>query len=155
MHKGETLHLRGCFTQMKFIAGQTLPEIERRLGFRAGRLSQGAYVAQAGELPGLHGFNLMGYNQIPGDRFKTNGSYDQSKANAMYPGTDAVKLRQLVLSAWQLSGPDSLVKVLPVIPHTDRETYPPGSGVPQWEVTEPIRSRVIAEVEPYGRFSFV
>lgn len=155
MKKGETLHLRGCFTQMKFIAGQTLPEIERRLGVRAGRLSKGAYIVQAGELPGLHGFNLLAYSQIPGDRFKTGSSYDQGKANGMFPGTDPVKLRQLVLSNWEVSGRDSLVKVIPVIPHTEHETYPSGSGVPQWELTEPIRSRVIAEVEPYGRFSFV
>ena len=139
---------------MKFIAGQTLPEIERRLGFRTDRLSGGAFIAQASELPGLYAFNPMAYSQISGDRFQTNGNYDANKANALFPNTDAIKLREIVLGIWPLSGPDSLVKVLPVIAHSATETYPPGSGVPQWEITAPIRSRVVAFVQPYGRFTF-
>jgi hypothetical protein len=153
MHTGETIHPKGCFTQLKYIAGQSLPEIERRLGFRTGRLSKGAYIVQASELPGINEFNLLGYSQVSGDRFKTNGAYDQKKLNAMSGNADAVKLRTMVRSGWQISGPDSLVKVIPVIPHSDSETYPPGSGVPQWEITTPLRCRVAAFVEPHGRFT--
>jgi hypothetical protein len=153
MHVGETIHPKGCFTQLKFLAGQSLSEIERRLGFRAGRLAQGAYVVQACELPGLHDFNLMGYTQVSGDRFKTNGQYDKAKLNAMSGNADEKKLREMARSVWQLSGPDSLVKVIPVTPHSDRETYPPGSGVPQWEMTAPVRCRVAAFVSPHNHFS--
>ena len=52
MHVGETIHPKGCFTKLKFLAGQSLSEIMRRLGLRAGRLAQGAYFVQACELPG-------------------------------------------------------------------------------------------------------
>ncbi|WP_207431278.1 hypothetical protein [Sabulibacter ruber] len=149
MHVGETIHPKGCFTQLKYIAGQSLSEVERRLGYRTGRLAKGAYVVQASELPGINDFNLLAYSQIPADRFKTEGKYDLQKANAMFPGTsETKKLRQIVLSSWQQSGPDSLVKIIPVTPHSDRETYPSGSGVPQWELTVPLRCRVAAFVEP-------
>lgn len=153
MHVGETIHPKGCFTQLKFLAGQSLSEIERRLGYRTGRLAQGAYVVQACELPGVNEFNLLAYSHIPGDRFKTNGQYDPKKLNAMSGNADATNLREIARSVWQISGPDSLVKVIPVTPHSDRETYPSGSGVPQWEITTPLRCRVTAFVEPNQRFT--
>jgi hypothetical protein len=153
MHVGETIHRKGCFTQLKYIAGQSLSEIERRLGYRTGRLAQGAYVVQASELPGAHEFNLLAYSQTPGDRFKTEGSYDPHKAKAMYGDLDHNKLRHLVRSGWQISGPDSLVKIIPITEHSNREMYPPGSGVPQWEMTTPLRCRVAAFVEPNQHFT--
>jgi hypothetical protein len=153
MRVGETIHPKGCFTQLKYLAGQSLSEIERRLGYRTGRLAQGAYVLQACELPGPNGFNLLAYSLTPGDRFKTAGSYDPQKASALFGDLDHHKLRQLALAGWQISGPDSLVKIIPVTPHSDRETYPSGSGVPQWEMTVPLRCRVAAFVEPYQHFT--
>lgn len=153
MHVGETIHPKGCFTQLKYIAGQSLSEIERRLGYRTGRLAQGAYVVQACELPGLNEFNLLAYSHIPGNRFKTNSNYDPQKAKAMFGDLEHKKLRQQVRANWQISGPDSLVKIIPVTPHSDRETYPSGSGVPQWEMTAPLRCRVAAFVEPYHHFT--
>jgi hypothetical protein len=153
MHVGETINPKGCFTQLKYVAGQSLSEIERRLGYRTGRLSQGAYVVQACELPGPHEFNLLAYSQTPGDRFKTDGKYDPQRAKALFGDLDHQKLRQTVRAGWQLTGPDSLVKIIPVTPHSDRETYPPGSGVPQWEITTPLRCRVAAFVPPHGHFT--
>jgi hypothetical protein len=153
MHVGETIHPKGFFTQLKYLAGQSLSEIERRLGYRTGRLAQGAYVVQACDLPGLNEFNLMGYSQVSGDRFKTNGQYDTGKLNAISGNAHAAELKAIAYSRWQISGPDSLVKVIPVISHSDWETYPPGTGVPQWEVTAPLRCRVAAFVEPYQHFT--
>jgi hypothetical protein len=93
MHVGETIHPKGCFTQLKYLAGQSLSEIERRLGYRTGRLAQGAYIVQACELPGTNEFNLMAYSQTPGDCFKTGGNYDPQKARAMFGDLDHLKLR--------------------------------------------------------------
>lgn len=153
MQPGEIIYPQGFFTQLKYLAGQNLSEIELRLGFRSGRLANGAYVVQAEELPKIDQFNLTGYSQVSGDRFKTNGLYDATKLNRMSGNADVEILKAMVLSKWQTSGPDSLVKVIPVIRHSDFETYPPGSGVPQWEVTVALRCHVATFIEPNCRFA--
>ncbi len=145
----------GCFTKLKQIAGASLSEIEIRLGFRRGRLSQGAYIVQASELPGSDQFDLIGYTNVPADEFKTNGKYDNSKADAKYGKLDhAVFKKNIVLPSWEISGPDSLVKVVAVIEHSNSETYPYSPNpVSQWMVNEPIRCKVIAFIPPNGRFT--
>ena len=142
--------LDGFFTQQKFIAGQTLTELERRLGYRTGRLSQGAYVYRAEVLPANSDFELYGYSQIPGDRSNSaDGQYSRSKADEIW-GTanyDLNKLKNMARNGWRLTGPDSLVKVIPVIRHSSKEEYPPGSGVPQWRITNAIRCRQMGFVK--------
>ncbi|MBK8566756.1 MAG: hypothetical protein IPN76_26345 [Saprospiraceae bacterium] len=149
--------LSGFFTQQKFIVGQTLPELERRLGYRSGRLAQGAYVYRAEQLPTANDFELYGYSQVSGDKLNTGGQYDRSKANKLWPGSKDIelnKLKSIAMSGWQLSGPDSLVKVMPVTPHSENETYPPGSGVPQWRVTNAVQCRLVVFIKgPNGKFN--
>jgi hypothetical protein len=45
MNLGDVTTISGCFTKEKFIAGRSLGEIERILGFHAGRLAHGIVVA--------------------------------------------------------------------------------------------------------------
>jgi hypothetical protein len=44
MNVGDIVSVSGCITKEKFIAGRTLVEIEKILGFHAGRLSGGIAV---------------------------------------------------------------------------------------------------------------
>ena len=152
---GKTTYQKGCFTRLKEIAGASLSEIEVRLGFRTGRLSQGAYVVQACELPGVHEFDLIGYTNVPADYFLTDKKYDKKKSDALYGVHDHDKLKKnLVIPSWETSGLNSLVKIIPVISHSDLETYPPSSNrIAQYLVNSPLRCRVAAFVEPHRHFS--
>jgi len=152
---GKTTHQKGCFTKLKYIAGESLSSIEIRLGFRRGRLSEGAYVVQACDLPNASEFDLIGYTNVPADEFKTNGKYDKVKSDAKYGKHDHEVLKKnLVIPSWQTSGPDSLVKVIPVIDHTASETYPfSANPIAQFLINVKLRCKVIAYVAPDRRFS--
>jgi hypothetical protein len=149
--------LSGFFTKQKFIVGQSLSELERRLGYRCGRLAQGACVYRVEVLPGINDFEMYGYSQISGGRLETGGRYDQRRANKIWPGNKDIEienLKNIARSSWRLSGPDSLVKVIPVTPHSQSETYPPGTGVPQWRMISPVRCRQVTFIEgPHGKCS--
>lgn len=59
------LWAEGYFTSYKFIAGRTLPEIERILGFNSRYLIAGAYFYEFSRLPYVEEFELKGYSQCP------------------------------------------------------------------------------------------
>ncbi len=58
MKVGDQISVSGFITKEKFIAGRTLAEVEKVLGFHAGRLSQGVAIAVLMELPGMQQFEL-------------------------------------------------------------------------------------------------
>lgn len=145
---GDEIDVSGFVTQDKFIAGRTLAEMERILGFHEGRLVKGVVVVALLELPSAREFDLAGYSQVAAHRFEAP------------PGLDLGVLRGLVIGRWSTTGPNRLVKVLPTIRHDDAlepdEQYPPGQGAPQWSVHRgtPKRARVVAQVSayPHGRY---
>ena len=117
---------KGCFTQDKFLAGRTLREIEKRLGFQEGRLSKGGIVVALIQLPQKGEFRVAGYTNVSLHNFR------------MPPGLDPDVLERNAMEQWQLTGRNRLVKVIPRIPHDkgiEADTqYPHADGVPQWEV---------------------
>lgn len=147
---GKTTYQKGCFTLLKQIAGQTLHELEIRLGFRYGRLAQGTYVVQASELPTENQFDLIGYTNVSIDRMLTDDKYDKNKAINIHGNYDhAILKRNIVIPSWDISGPNSLVKLIPVIEHSEIETYPSSQNrISQWLVNTEIRCSVIAFVPP-------
>lgn len=116
----------GYITQDKFLIGRTLAELERNLGFHTGRLMAGALFVKLDALPAKEGFELGGYSMTAKHRFD------------MPPGLDAAKLKSLVMERWTLTGPDRLIKVLATTRHDstmeDDDQYPPGLGIPQWNI---------------------
>ena len=136
MRVGQPISVRGFVTQLKYLAGRPLWEIELFLGYRSGRLAKGAAFATLDRLPQINEFETAGYSQVAAHR------------HVMPAGLDPVGLRRMAMSAWTLVGPDRLIKVLPETPHDsslrDDEQYPPGQGVPQWKVTSPIQGRIVA-----------
>jgi len=56
--------------------------------------------------------------------------------------------RRTILQIFRLSGPDRLAKVLPVAGESGTMAYPPGSGVPQWKLIQPLTFRVVGLVAP-------
>jgi hypothetical protein len=149
----------GCFTKQIYLQGKTLPEIERILGFHAGRLSQGAKFVVATQLPGIDDFDLAGYTQVAGHH--TTAVYGNINSPAGNNAANAYRIqKQNAMRSWGLTGTDRLVKVLPAIGHdkdmNPDKQYPPGQGVPQWIVKweRKINCREICEVKDYfnGRF---
>jgi len=141
MKIGDTDRIAGCFTQEKFLLGQTLAEIEKLIGFQQGRLSQGAVILALTQLPLPNQFEVAGYNNVATHRFKMPSGLNKDvlKANA----------RQ----QWATTGINRLVKVRPSIGHDQNLNsdiqYPPGYGVPQWDVTVRLPAVVTAILNRY------
>jgi hypothetical protein len=143
---GDIVTVSGCFTKEKFIAGRTLAEIERILGFRAGRLSLGMAVVALTELPGLSQFELAAYSNVATHRRQEPD------------GLNIEKLKADARATWTTIGFERIVKILPATRHDPAMNpdiqYPPGSGAPQWMATAPLRGKVVAVVNSYpnGRY---
>lgn len=144
---GASLQVSGCVTKEKFIRGRTLADIERSLGFSAGRLREGMAVAALRRLPEPDQFQLAGYSNVATHRHVTP------------TGLDIERLKATALASWSIVGPERLVKVLPAIRHNPSLEpdlqYPPGDGVPQWIVTPQIDAIVVAVVNGYPNSRFL
>jgi hypothetical protein len=135
------LEQKGCFTQDKFIAGRSLREIEKILGFKEGRLSRGGYVYALTRLPAKGEFKVAGYTNVSLHRFQ------------MPSGLDPKVLERNAMEQWKLTGRDRLVKVVPVIEHDkslgDDEQYPHAYGAPQWVVLKYLPCIVAGNLDSY------
>lgn len=146
--------LRGFFTTQIYLQGQTLKEIENRLGFDNGRLSQGAWFVTTVKLPAPADFEFAGYSQVAGHH--TKEQYGNFSAASM--SDEYIEIKKSLIRQWQSGGSNRLVKVVPMIGHSlnmsDNYQYPPGSGIPQWKMVNPVLCRGICFVGNYpnGRF---
>ena len=147
MKVGDLTTVSGCITKEKFIAGRTLIEIEKILGFHHGRLLSGIAVVALTELPALQSFDLAAYSHIATHRLKAP------------TGLDIEKLKTQVRATWTTSGFERLVKVLPATRHDPNMNpdlqYPPGQGAPQWIAKTPLRGIVVAIVTSYPNGYYV
>ena len=141
MHAGDLVPVSGCFTKEKFIAGRTLAEIERILGFHAGRLSAGMAVVALTELPSIQQFDLGAYSNVATHR---QGSQE---------GLNIERIKADARGTWTTFGFERVVKVIPATGHNPAVNpdiqYPPGLGAPQWIARVPLMGRVIAVVSGY------
>lgn len=146
MKVGDLTTVSGCITKEKFIAGRTLLEIEKILGFHHGRLLGGIAVVALTELPAVQSFDLAGYSNVATHR------------GVPPTGLDIEKLKTQARATWSTNGFERLVKVLPATrhdPNMNPDTqYPPGQGAPQWVAKTPLRGTVVAVITNYpnGRF---
>lgn len=150
--------LKGFFTTQLFLQGQSLREIEMRLGFDQGRLSLGAWFATPMQLPGPADFEFAGYSQVAGHRTaKEYGELNNPKTDVEKQAYLAKKRN--VVSQWQLYGTNRLIKVVTMIGHSlttsDDYQYPAGSGIPQWKITKLILCRGICFVSDYPKGRFI
>ena len=141
MNVGNVQFLSGCFTQEKFIAGRRLVDIERSIGFHAGRLSKGGIVFAFLGLPEIDQFEVAGYSMVATHRF------------VMSPGLDPKKLKGDARKGWSLTGGDRLVKVRPAIMHDAGMNpdfqYPHALGIPQWVLKVALPAKVTAVLGDY------
>jgi hypothetical protein len=156
MTSGQFDTVYGFITQEKYVRNKSLGELERLLGFRTGRLSKGAKIYYLTQLPGTEQFHFRGYSQVAGDKYEK----EYGKASVVdrpAQGESEKDFRERVLrikkhiiqTVWAETGPDRLVKISANIRHTQEETYPPGLGIPQWELAAGMPARLIAEINDY------
>jgi len=141
MHIGEKTETRGYITKLKFIAGRDLQQLEKILGFHPGRFRDGVWIMKLDRLPTISEFDAKGYSMIAEHRFVNPGNLNMPR------------VKQNAIESWALSGPNSLVKIRPVIGHDAALEpdfqYPPGLGAPQWKLIAPVPVTVIAHVISY------
>jgi hypothetical protein len=155
-----TVYLRGFFTTQRWLQGQTLREIEQRLGLYNGRLSQGAWFATVIELPRPDDFEFAGYSQVAGHHTLQMYGNLNSRENQEERANYLQRQLNIINSEWSLYGDKRLIKVISMLDHSIMMSYdfqyPPGSGIPQWKIIakDGVRWKGICFVKDYpnGRF---
>jgi hypothetical protein len=156
---------KGFITRLIHVVNQPAAELEQRLGFRAGRLSQGWMLLLLKERIAPGEFAFAGYSNSSGGRSRVTTDSgielpvpieDQVRARSgaidEALGTGWFKLQKDLAESFVLTGSERIVKVVPNMPHMaaipDDEQYPPGSGVPQWILKQEKLFLVAAVVAP-------
>lgn len=155
---GRIVQMRGFFGKALFLRQQPAAELERRLGYRAGRLREGWWLLFAMKMPAPEGFEVAGYSQMSGGVVQGHlprpADPRTAEARLRDDGHDLIGLKtRLVEQTFKLTGPERLAKVVPVADAHGTPgvpDYPPGSGIPQWKLTQGLPWRVAAFVEADG-----
>jgi hypothetical protein len=145
---GQRRNFTGFCTKAIFLRGQSAAELELRLGYGAGRLTDGYWLLFATEIPRPDQFEFAGYTHFSGGRPQGHLSdgaptAEQSLASG---GLLLDHKRRVIRDVFKTSGPERIAKVIPRRVGTD---YPQGSGVPQWKlIGQGIAFIVAARIEP-------
>src|SRR5215470_17227242 len=75
----QSISVDGYVTQHHFLRGQDARELERRVGYGAGRLKDGFYLLFLNRVPKPDEFELRGYSHLPGG--KPVGATDDAEAH--------------------------------------------------------------------------
>ncbi len=146
MKLGDLTSVTGYITKEKYIAGRTAQDMEKILGFHAGRLANGIIIIALLELPAIDEFDLAAYTNIAGHNYQEPTHLD------------IVKLKAHARATWTTIGFERLVKVQANMPHNPNLgpdiQYPPGHGAPQWKTKRPLRGKIVGIVTSYpdGRY---
>jgi hypothetical protein len=145
---GQTVAMAGFFTKARFLRGQPALELERRLGYAPGRLANGWWLLFLEQMPTPNDFEFMGYSHMSGGVAQGHLRPGPTAEQQLKSGKFDVfgMKRRTILQAFRLSGPDRLAKVVPVADQSGLTPYPPGSGLPQWKLIQPLTFKVVAEV---------
>lgn len=155
MNVGDTLNIKGYITQMHFVVKKSGPQLENLLGFKAGRLGFGWAMLHLTKLPKPSEFQFRGYSQMSGGIAKGHLKNPLDKRTAEQrledDNYDVVKLKeQIIKNVFAISGVKRLVKIIPNKKPSGNKDYPPGSGIPQWELVKPMKFKVAGVILPEG-----
>lgn len=141
---GKTLNCSGCITERKFLAG-SVREFERRLGYKPSRLLNGFHIAHLKRIPKPAEFMIKGYTNV------ATHNFEKQFKNPSNHYVDNLKM--MAFKKFELIGATNLIKILPITPHnnykSDDEQYPPGGGIPQWELIDKLPFTIFQYVEAY------
>jgi len=126
-------HVKGYFTVERNIAGLTLQQMEAALGFRPGRLTNGARVLVLKRPPLVGEFVFAGSTRYSDAKGLVGVQQRLSGASTSVP------------HAWR---GQRLVKVAPNLLHTASELYPQAkSPVEQWELLAPLPAEEVCRLD--------
>jgi hypothetical protein len=140
--------MTGFFTKASFLRKQPAAELERRLGYATGRLAEGWWLLFLEQMPTPNDFAYMGYSYMSGGVSQGHlrpGPTAEQELRSSRHDVFGMK-RRTILQVFQLSGPDRLAKVVPVAGEEGSMPYPPGSGIAQWKLIQPLTFRVWGKV---------
>lgn len=151
---GQTIYPGGCFTLEGYIINQNLSGIAYRLGLPQSIVAHGIFIAYALRVPTINEFELAGITFDSTDKFIDYSGvipkYDPNKFNSLYTSRAAVPINFLTIKKqYQATFHiNKLVKILsPRAVH-----YPPGTMVPQFEMSRSVQCYVAAYIPPDGNF---
>ena len=126
-------YVRGYFTLERNIVGLTLQEMERKLGFRPGRLASGARILVLQRQPLVGEFVFAGSTRYSDAEGLVGVAQRRTAASTTIP------------HAWL---GQRLVKIVPNLAHTASESYPQAaSPVEQWELLAPLAADEVCRLD--------
>lgn len=156
---GDMIWTLGYCTQACLLRGKTLGQLEDMLGFRKGRLQNGATILFLQRLPGPDDFQLAGYTYFSdgtqgGHKLKPEerGPYRMErllKSEHGWSDSDIRRQKEVMLRTKMIiHGYERLAKLCPVTAHIEGEQYLPGHGVFQVKIARPLPFKVKAKIGP-------
>jgi hypothetical protein len=156
---GDTVWTLGYCTHAWLLRGKSLGQLERMLGFRTGRLDEGATILFLQRLPGANDFQLVGYTYSPdgtegGHKLQPQDREPRRmesllKSEHGWSDSDIRKYKEkMVGGKVVIRGCERLAKLCPVTAHTEGENYPPGHGVFQLKIIRPLPFKIKAKILP-------
>ena len=152
----------GCMTRLKFVINQPTRELERRIGYGAGRLDGGWWLLLLMESVQASDYEFFGHTHFSGGRIghpaggASRPSVEQDLRGRLSP-EGFNRQKQAVAAGMVLSGSDRIAKVVPRDgkdpARNDAENFPVGSGVPQWNLLVPKRFVVAADIKDGRTYS--
>ncbi|QZH74961.1 MAG: hypothetical protein JY451_15170 [Erythrobacter sp.] len=155
MAVGDRVTKRGFFTKALYLRSQPSHELEQRLGYRTGRLSQGWSLLFMDDMLTETDFEFRGYSQMSGGVAQGHLPNPPDPRNSEQwlrdNNFDLPRLKQKIIrEVFAYTGHERLAKVVPLAGEFGEDDYPPGSGIPQWTIVRPkgVQFRVAAEIGP-------
>lgn len=155
MEVGDSLSIKGYITQLHFVAKKTGAQLESLLGFKAGRMGLGWAMLHLAKMPKPSDVQFRGYSRMSGGIAKGHLKNPLDKRTAEQKleddEYDVVKLKEAIIkTVFTISGTKRLVKIIPNRKPSGNKDYPPGAGIPQWELVKPLKFKVAAVILPDG-----
>ena len=154
MKVGDHMSVGGYATRLLFLAGQTPNELETRIGYHRGRLAQGFWLLVLAEQVRPADVELVGYSHFSGGKIghpsQSARPTVESAAADQFGAEFLTHSKMRLASSFAEVGAQRLVKVLPAIRHdaamANADQYPPGSGIPQFNLTTNKRFLIAIKV---------
>jgi hypothetical protein len=148
--------MKGVFLQASALRSHSPAELERRLGYTPGRLAEGWTLLLLEEMPAPDDFELMEFAKMsagPPGRLSVRAGKSAREILAESGGNMLQLKQKTIADHFRLSGPDRLARIAPVDDPYGLMPFPPGGGIPQWQLVRPLSFRVAITIAP-GRVYF-
>lgn len=142
------ISVRGFIVPLEFVTNCSLAKIETILGFRKGRLQEGAVFAQLHRTPLPEDLDYLGDTRTAGHHWEPKREKVQKTGVA---GSTQMAINSA--SYAYLRAGSRLIKVMPIKNFdpqlSDDENFPPGQGAMQFKLKKLVPATVIAIVDDY------